>query len=121
MESLNKEETYQTDGLENTILLWYSSQIDLQSYIKFNQTSEDMLLQKFQYEYESYKETHKETQAEQSYLRGKKNGQKERKEGRQMKKRDKGNDVDFTSSHNFGLGTQKVKPKNKIRKISRTL
>ena len=122
MESLNKEETYQTDGLENTILLWYSSsQIDLQSYIKFNQTSEDMLLQKFQYEYESYKETHKETQAEQSYLRGKKNGQKERKEGRQMKKRDKGNDVDFTSPHNFGIGTQKVKPKNKIRKISRTL
>ena len=70
---------------------------------------------------QSYKETHKETQAEQSYLRGKKNGQKEGKEGRQMKKRDKGNDVDFTSPHNFGIGTQKVKPKNKIRKISRTL
>ena len=80
MESLNKEETCQTDGLENTILLWYSSsQIDLQSYIKFNQTSEDRLLQKFQYEYESYKETHKETQAEQSYLRGKK---MDRKKGR---------------------------------------
>ena len=32
-----------------------------------------MLLQKFKYESESYKETHY-TQAEQSYLRGKKNG-----------------------------------------------
>ena len=83
MESLNKEETYQTDGLENTILLWYSSsQIDLQSYIKFNQTSEDILLYKFQYESESYKEIHKETQAEQSYLRGKK--WTERKEGKQI-------------------------------------
>ena len=79
-----------------------------------------MLLQKFKYEPESYKETHY-TQAEQSYLRGKKNGQKERKEGRQTKKRNKGNDVAFTSPHTFGIGTQTVKPKNKIRKISRTL
>ena len=41
-----------------------------------------MLLQKFQYESESYKETH-HTQAEQSYLRGKKKWTA-RKEGRQI-------------------------------------
>lgn len=71
-----------------------------------------MLLQKFLYESESYKETH-HTQAEQSYLKGKKNGQKERKEGRQTKKRNKGNDVALTSPHNIGIGTQKVNPKIK--------